>query len=62
MNKFSVQIELEDGKLEEVLTRLRKAEEEISQCYSELRNMKVIKFKQEEPSPIESDSSKKVYL
>lgn len=46
--RYSAFIEVEDGKLEQILMRLRKAEEEIFKCYNELRIIGVLKLK--EPS------------
>ena len=45
MSGFGVNIVVEDGKLNEVLSRLARAQEEIQQCYFELERMGVLVIK-----------------
>ena len=41
MNNYSIRIEVEDGKVEEILDRLSKAQKEIYKCYTELENLRI---------------------
>lgn len=44
MNRYLIEIEIEDGKVEEIMTRLDKAQEEIRKCYDELQNLGILKI------------------
>lgn len=46
MTNYSIRIEIEEGKVKEVLDRLSKAQEEIYKCYSELERMGVLTIKE----------------
>lgn len=60
MNNYSIRIEVEDGKVEEILDRLSKAQKEIYKCYTELENLGVLTLREtatpkEKPPPQKSD-------
>lgn len=55
MSGFGVNIVVEDGKLNEVLNRLARAQEEIQQCYFELERMGVLVIKK----PLDESGGKK---
>lgn len=46
MNNYSIRIEVEDGKVEEILDRLSKAQKEIYKCYTELENLGVLTLRE----------------
>lgn len=46
MTNYSIRIEVEDGKVKEILDRIDKAQEEIYKCYSELQNLGVLTIKE----------------
>lgn len=46
MNKYGIAIEIPEGKLEEILERLTAAQEEISKCYDELRDLGVVTIRE----------------
>lgn len=46
MNKYGIAIEIPEGKLTEILDRLTAAQEEISKCYEELRNLGVVTIRE----------------
>ena len=46
MNKYGIAIEIPEGKLAEILERLTAAQEEISKCYEELRNLGVVTLRE----------------
>ena len=46
MTNYSIRIEVEQGKIKEVLDRLNKAQEEIYKCYSELQSLGVLTIKE----------------
>ena len=50
MTNYSVQIEVQDGKIEEILNRLNEAQETIYECYAELRNLGVVVIKEKAAS------------
>lgn len=54
MNVYSIGIEVEEGKVKEILDRLTDAQNEIYNCYSELEALGVLKIKKagynEEPT------------
>ena len=45
MNNYSLQIEVEEGKVKEILDRLTKAQEEIYECYREFVEIGVLVIK-----------------
>ena len=46
MNKYGIAIEIPEGKLAEILERLTAAQEEISKCYEERRNLGVVTIRE----------------
>lgn len=42
MTNYALRIEVQDGKVKEILDRLQKAQKEIYDCYSELEALGVI--------------------
>ncbi len=46
MNKYGIAIEIPEGKLTEILDRLTAAQEEISNCYAELRDLGVVTIRE----------------
>ena len=46
MNKYGITIEVPEGKLTEILDRLTAAQEEISKCYSELRDLGIVTIRE----------------
>lgn len=46
MTNYSIRIEIEDGKVKEILDRLDKAQGEIYKCYSELQSLGVLTIKE----------------
>lgn len=46
MNNYSIRIEVEDGKVEEILDRLSKAQKEIYKCYTELESLGVLTLRE----------------
>ncbi len=46
MNKYGIAIEIPEGKLAEILERLTAAQEEISKCYDELRDLGVVTIRE----------------
>lgn len=46
MNKYGIAIEIPEGKLKEILERLTAAQEEISKCYDELRDLGVVTIRE----------------
>ena len=47
MKSYAIQIELQKGKVKEIMERLDKAQEEIYRCYSELESLGVVTIKEE---------------
>ena len=47
MNKYFVVLNMDDEKLEAVLTKLHEAEQTIRDCYDELREMGVVSIRRE---------------
>lgn len=45
MNAYSIGIEIEEGKVKEILDRLTTAQEEIYNCYSELERLGILQIK-----------------
>lgn len=43
MTRYRVEMEIPEGKIDEIMTRLENAQEEIYKCYDELQNMGVLK-------------------
>lgn len=50
MTNFMIRIEIKSGEVEAILERLTKAQEEIYECYSELKNMGLVVVKEETAS------------
>lgn len=50
MTNFMIRIEIKSGEVEAILDRLTKAQEEIYECYSELKNMGLVVVKEETAS------------
>ena len=44
MKEYFIEIRVEDGELTEIMDRLRKAQEEIYQCYSALKSIGIVKI------------------
>lgn len=53
--KTVIQIEVENGELEQILKELSEAQEKIYQCYSKLKAMGVLKVKQPPAAEAASD-------
>lgn len=51
MNNFTIRIDVEEGKVKEILDRLTKAQEEIWNCYNELRALGVINITEKGVEP-----------
>lgn len=45
MAKYCVVVSIQEGKLDEIMTRLRAAQDEIYKCYDELEKMGVMEIK-----------------
>lgn len=52
MDKYYFTLMIDDEKLKEIFSRLAKAEEEIQECYIELRRMNVIVLSSEKKAPL----------
>lgn len=50
MNKYGITIEIPEGRLAEILDRLTAAQEEISECYAELRDLGVVTIREKTAS------------
>lgn len=52
VDKYYFTLMIDDEKLKEIFSRLAKAEEEIQECYIELRKMNVIVLSSEKKAPL----------
>lgn len=59
MAKYGFWLTVDDKKVDEVFERLMKAKQEIEECYTELRNLDVIRFSSE-ISPESEDSGEEI--
>ena len=50
MNKYGIAIEIPEGKLTEIFDRLTAAQEVISNCYAELRDLGVVTIREKTAS------------
>ena len=51
MTRYLTEFEIEDKKLDEIMERLNKAQEEIYECYSELEKLGILKIVPKEEKP-----------
>lgn len=56
MYRNLIRIEVPEGRIQEIMDKLNKAQETIYECYSELQNLGVLTIK--EASPKDDDASK----
>lgn len=60
MDKYNFVLMVDDEKLKEIFSRLAKAEDEIQECYTELRKMNVIVLASEKKLPCEETQGKEI--
>lgn len=51
MAKYCVAVSIPEGKLDEIMTRLQNAQDEIYKCYSELEQLGVLEIKRPPEAP-----------
>ena len=51
MAKYCVAVSVQEGKLDEIMTRLQNAQDEINKCYSELDQLGVLEIKRPPEAP-----------
>lgn len=48
MERYMTIVEISEGKLDEIMNRMKKAQKEIYDCYRELQELGILKVKKEE--------------
>ena len=54
MNNYAIRLEIPEGRVKEVLDRLTKAQQEIVDCYDELRRLGVLTIREESKEDADS--------